>query len=259
MSRISVFLADWQVLFREGIHFTLSGEEDLDVIGESKNNQEALDFIINNPPRIAILNVNHSELSGIDLTRKIRQDFPQVSVILVLDDEDEDRMYSALKCGASGCVTKDIDPDDLVRLIREIAGGAEPISHSLLKPGIAARVIEDFESFSLLDKEVDSLLANLTKREKDIIGRIGAGETIDNIGSALKLDEDYIMQCLDVVRGKIITNEHIRDVIEAAQKGLTSVIKRTRRGKSAEEYITKDEFESFKAKLQERFKSFIDG
>lgn len=259
MSGITVFLADWQVLFREGMHFTISGEEDLNVIGESTDNREALEFITNNPPRIAILNVNHNDFSGISLTRKIRQDFPQVSVILVMDTDDEDQLYAAVKCGASGCVTKDINPDDLVRLIREISGGAEPISHSLLRPEIASRITEEFESYNLLDKEVDGLMSALTEREQDILSRIAAGEAIDKIGSALKIDEDFTMQCLNVVREKIISNEHSRDVVEAAQKGITSVIRRTRRGKGAEEYITKDEFESFKENLKERFKSFIDG
>ena len=104
-----------------------------------------------------------------------------------------------------------------------------------------------------------TLMANLTPREQDIITRIGAGETIDNIGSSLKLDEDFIMQCLDTIRGKVISNEHSRDIVEAAQKGLTSVIKRIRRGKSRDEYITKEEFDSFKENLRERFKYFIDG
>ena len=62
MDQISVFLADWQVLFREGIHFTLSGEEGLVVTGEATNNQEALDLIIKNPPQIAIININHGNL-----------------------------------------------------------------------------------------------------------------------------------------------------------------------------------------------------
>ena len=61
MEKVSVFLADWQVLFREGIHFTLSGEEDMDVIGEADNNEEALSFIERTPPRVAVLNANHSQ------------------------------------------------------------------------------------------------------------------------------------------------------------------------------------------------------
>ena len=56
MEKISVFLADWQVLFREGIHFTLSGEEDIEVVGEATDNKEALDFIQNGYIRDIVFN-----------------------------------------------------------------------------------------------------------------------------------------------------------------------------------------------------------
>jgi len=117
MERFSVFLADWQVLFREGIHFTLSGEDDMDVIGEATNNEEALDFIERNPPRVAILNANHSEFTGVNLTRRIQQNLPSVSVLLIMDSDNEEQLFSAMKCGASACVTKDIDPYELINLI----------------------------------------------------------------------------------------------------------------------------------------------
>jgi len=113
MEKVKVFLADWQVLFREGIHFTLSGGEDIEVIGEATNNEEALAFIETNPPRVAILNVDHSQPSGIEVTRRLKQSFPSVAVILVMDSESEEQLFSAMKSGASAYLTKDIDPEEM--------------------------------------------------------------------------------------------------------------------------------------------------
>ncbi len=78
MEKVSVVLADWQVLFREGIHFTLSGEEDIEVIGEVTDGKEALNFIEKNPPRVAILNADRGELSGSIKTSPLSQDFARV-------------------------------------------------------------------------------------------------------------------------------------------------------------------------------------
>ena len=255
MEKISVFLADWQVLFREGIHFTLSGEEDMDVIGEATNNEEALNFIEKTPPKLAILNANHSEFTGVHLTRRIQQNLPSVSVILIMDSDNEDQLFSAMKCGASACVTKDIDPDELVSLIRNIAQGAKPISQVLLRPGIAPRVIDEFENFSLISKEVDNLLARLSPRESEILHGIADGNSIEQLSSTLGINEEAIRHHLDLILTKLVSNEHNREVIEATQKGLPSAISRARRGKPAEEYITKDEFDAFKESLRERFKS----
>ena len=255
MEKVSVFLSDWQVLFREGIHFTLSGEEDMDVIGETTDNKEALDFIEKNPPRIAIVNANHSDFTGVDLTRRVQQNLPSVSVILIMDSDNEEQLFSAMQCGASACVTKDIDPDELVSLIRKVAQGAKPISEALLRPEIAPRVIEEFENFSLISEEVDNLLARLSTRESEILQSIAEGNSIEQLSSTLGINEEVIRRHLDLILTKLVSNEHNREVIEAAQKGLPSAITRARRGKPAEEYITKDEFDAFKESLRERFKS----
>lgn len=255
MEKVSVFLSDWQVLFREGIHFTLSGEEDMDVIGETTDNKEALDFIGKNPPRIAIVNANHSDFTGVDLTRRVQQNLPSVSVILIMDSDNEEQLFLAMQCGASACVTKDIDPDELVSLIRKVAQGAKPISEALLRPGIAPRVIEEFENFSLISEEVDNLLARLSTRESEILQSIAEGNSIEQLSSTLGINEEVIRRHLDLILTKLVSNEHNREVIEAAQKGLPSAITRARRGKPAEEYITKDEFDAFKESLRERFKS----
>jgi len=254
MEKVSVFLADWQVLFREGIHFTLSGEEDIDVIGETTNNEEALNFIETNQPRIAILNADHSEFTGINLTCRIQQNLPSVSVILIMDSDNGEQLLSAMKCGASACVTKDIDPDALVKLIREIVQGASPISEALLRPEIASRVVEEFENFSFINKEVGNLLARLSPRESEVLHCIADGNSIEQLTSTLGIKEEVIRNQLGVIRTKLVANEHNREVVEAAQRGLPSAISRVRRGKAVE-YITKDEFDAFKESLRERFKS----
>ena len=106
MEKISIFIADWQVLFREGIHFTLCGEDDMDVIGEATSGEEALNFIETNPPRIAILNMNGGKLGGVEATHRIKRNFPSVPVVLVTDIDDEEHLFAALKCGASAYITK---------------------------------------------------------------------------------------------------------------------------------------------------------
>jgi len=101
MEKITVFLADWQVLFREGIHFTLSGEEDMEVIGETTDSEQALAFIETNVPNVAILSVDRSKVSGTEVTRRIKRNRPEVSVILVMDTENEEQLFLAMKSGAS--------------------------------------------------------------------------------------------------------------------------------------------------------------
>ena len=93
MAKITVFLADWQVLFREGIHFTLSGEEDIDVIGEATSSEEAFKEIQASPPGVAVLNANHEEMGGIRVAGRLKQSLPAVSVLLIMDSNDDERRF----------------------------------------------------------------------------------------------------------------------------------------------------------------------
>jgi len=256
MEKVSVVLADWQVLFREGIHFTLSGEEDIEVIGEATSGEEALNFIEANPPSVAILNSDRGEPSGIDVTSRIKQNLPSVSVVLIMDNDSEEMLFSAMKSGASACLTKETDPDDLLNIIRKVAQGTHPISEAMLKPGIASRVVDEFENFSLISKEVNNLLARLSPRESEILRHIADGSSIEQIASTLSINEEAIRHHLDITLTKLVANDHSREVIEATQSNLPSIVSRGRRaGKPEAEYITKDEFTEFKESLRERFKS----
>ena len=257
MEKVSVFLADWQVLFREGVHFTLSGEEDIEVIGEAINNEEALNFIETNLPNIAVLNANHSQLTGINVTRHIKQNMPSVSVILVMDSDNEEQLFSAMKGGASACLSKDIDPDELVNIVRKVAQGEYPIREALLRPGIASRIVDEFEAFSVINKEVDNLLACLSPREGEILHRIADGSPIEELIRALGINEEVLRRDCRLILTKLVANDHTREVIEAAQSHLPSIIYRAKAGKPGAEYITKDEFTTFKESLKERLKSFM--
>jgi len=250
MEKFSVFLADWQVLFREGIHFTLSGEEDMEVIGEATDSEQALAFIETNVPNV----VDHDKLSGAEVTRRIKQNLPEVSAILIMESDNEEQLFSAMKSGASACLAKDINPDELIDNIRKVAQGGQPISEALLRPEIASRVADEFEAFSLIEEQVGNLLARLLPVETEILRHIADGSPVKEITNALGLSEEIIRHHLNLILTKLIANDRSREVIEAAQRGLPSVISRA--GKSAVEYVTKDEFNEFKEGLMERFKAF---
>jgi len=257
MEKILVFLSDWQVLFREGIHFTLSGEEDFEVIGETTGSQEALDFIEKNPPGVAIFNADSGKPTGIDITRRIKQNLPSVAIILIMDSYNDEQLFSAMKSGASACLTKEVDPDELVNTIRQVAQGDYPISQALLTPEIASRVVDEFEAFSSLSQEVGNLLAHLLPVEAEILRHVAGGTLFEEITKALGISEEDIRRQLDLILGKLVANDRSREMIEAAQSNLPSIISRMSKAREAEAYITRDEFTEFKQTITERLKSLF--
>lgn len=255
MRMIRVFLADWQILFREGVHFILSGEEDFEVTGEATSNEEALALIENNPPTLAILNANGNKPNGIEITRRIKQNLPSVAVILIRDDDNEEQTFSAIKSGANACLTKDINPEELIDSSRKASDEDYPISRLLLKPIIASRTLKDFEVFASIGGEVDELMSHLVTGETALLNHIADGSSIEEIAKTLGASQESVLSSLDLIRKKLVNNDRNREVIEAAQSNLP--LGSPRIGVPPVDYVTREEFNAFKESLMERFKSLI--
>jgi DNA-binding NarL/FixJ family response regulator len=257
MEKIKVFLSDPQVLFREGIHFILSGEDDFEVTGETTGNEEAFSLIEANPPNIAILSMHDTKADGSDITRRIRRNMSSVFVILITDKKEPEKIFAAIKSGASACLTKDTEPEHLLNIIRVVAQGSFPIMDELLTPALATMVITEFEDLAALNEQFDNLLANLSPKEVQILSIIATGSNIEQIAVKLDMNEESIRRNIRLILNKLVSNDQTRSVIEAAQRSLPSIIRYGKKDGKSNDYVTKAEFNEFKDHLMERLKSFI--
>ncbi len=258
MEKIKVFLSDPQVLFREGIHFILSGEDDFEVTGETTSNDEALHLIESNPPHVAILSFQDAKTGGGDATRHIKRSLTSVNIILILEKKDPEKLFQALTCGASACLTKDIEPDYLLDVIRVVAQGSQPITDEMLVPEVAARVLAEFKDVAAVNEQVDNLLAELTPKESQLLSAIVAGGNLEQIAAKLDITEEIIRRTLRTVQSKLVNNDQAHAVFEAAQRSLPMLIRgKTAKDTAASQYVTRAEFNEFKESLMARFKSFI--
>jgi len=261
MDKPRIFISDWQVLFREGINVTLTSEDEFEVIGEATASEEILGFIEKNNPAIAILNADSGSPSGIDITRRIKQNQPGVGILLIMDTYNDEQLYSALKSGAAACLSKDMDKEELLSAVRRIARGENPVSQALLEPGIASRVTEEFEAYSALNEDTGNLLPRLLPVEEQVLQYIIHGDMPEEIARNIEITEEDVRKHLDIILSKLITNERSREVVEAVQSNLTNVISKISKSPKnkdmSADYITKEEFNAFKESLMERFKSLI--
>ena len=259
MEKIRVFLSDPQILFREGIHFTLSGEEDFEVTGETTSNEDAYSFIESSPPNIAILNMENGKMSGPEVTRRIRRNFPSVAVMLVTDKDDDEQLFSAIRCGASAYMNKNTDPEYLLDVMRVVAQGGQPLIEIMLMPAIAARFLTEFEKLSPLSEQLGNLLARLSAKEREALNCIADGNNIEQVVAKLNTNEATIRRQLRLIVNKLVANDQAQAVIEAAQRGFPSLLSGAALAANAPlgNYVTRDEFNEFKESLMQRLKSFI--
>jgi two-component system response regulator DevR len=257
MDKVKVFLSDPQVLFREGIHFILSGEDDLEVTGETTGNEEAFVQIQTNPPNIIILSAQDAKANAPDITRRVRRNMPSVSVIITIDKKEPENLLAVIKSGASACLTKDADPEDLLNIIRIVAQGSYPIMDEITLPGLAALILGEFQDIPALNEQFDNQLAALVARETQILNCFAEGSTIEQCAAKLSTNEDTIRRNIRLIFNKLVSNDQARNVIEAAQRNIPYVIRSGKKDVKSMDYVTRAEFNDFKEHLMERFKSFI--
>jgi DNA-binding NarL/FixJ family response regulator len=258
MEKVKVFLSDPQILFREGIHFILSGEEDFEVTGETTSNEEAFTLIEANPPNIAVLSMLDKKSAGPDTARRIKRSQPSVAVILTMDKKEDEIVFEAMKSGASACLTKDSEPEQLLDIIRVVSQGSIPIVEELMAPGVAAMALAEFENLNALNEHMDNLLARLTQKETQVLGGLAASSSLEQVAAKLGINEDAVRRHLRLILNKLVTNDQAQMVIEAAQRSLPAIIRPPlKKGGKPVEYVTRAEFNEFKDHLMERLKSFL--
>jgi two-component system response regulator DevR len=256
MDKVKVFLSDPQVLFREGIHFILSGEDDIEVTGETIGNEEAFVQIQTNPPNIVILSAQDAKANAPNITRRIRRNMPSVSVIITIDKKEPENLFAIIKSGASACLTKDADPESLLNVIRIVAQGSYPIMEEITMQGLASMILAEFEDIPALNEQFDNQLAGLVVRETQILNSFAEGTTIEQCAAKLTTNEDTIRRNIRLIFNKLVSNDQVRNVIEAAQRNIPYVIRPGKKDIKSMDYVTRAEFNDFKEHLMERFKSF---
>ena len=213
---ISVALADDQPLVRMGLRVLIESEDDLTLAGEAENGREAVTLIRRTWPDVVLMDIRMPELDGIAALRQITADpaCAGVRVIMLTTFELDEYVFDALQAGAAGFLIKDSEPADMLRAIRLVAAG-----ESLLSPSVTRRVIESFTSRSAL-RRPHPRLAELTEREREVLGLIGEGLSNDEIADRLVVSPATARTHVSRAMGKLGARDRAQLVVIAYQSGL---------------------------------------
>jgi len=180
MRKIRVLLADDHTILRDGIRALLEDQQDIEVIGEAEDGQSAVKMAAQLDPDIVIMDIAMPLLNGLEATRHIRRDSPQVKVLILTMHENEEYIRQVLAAGAFGYVLKDAAARDLLGAIRAVYNG-----ESVLSPAITRLVIEDYLRWG--DMQPVDASNGLTSREREVLQLIAEGYTNKEIAEILCL------------------------------------------------------------------------
>lgn len=207
---IKLMLVDDQALFREGLRTLLSVYDDLEVVGEANNGQEAVAAAPKLKPDVILMDLRMPVLDGVAATRLLQETMPETKIIVLTTFDDDDHLFDGLRAGAVGYLLKDVASEKLVEAIRAAAQG-----QTFLQPSVAAKVVAEFTRLSAAPSPAPQPLAEpLSGRELEILRLIATGASNKEIAADLFITEGTVKNHVTNILGKL----GVRDRTQAALK-----------------------------------------
>jgi len=209
--KIRVLLADDHNIVRTGIRQLLESADDLQVIAEAGDGEEAQALIEKFKPDVAVLDIQMPKISGIEVTRWVRTHLPEVGVLILTAYDDDPYVMAVLQAGANGYVLKTGQPDELIQAVRDVNEGK-----SALDPNITRKLMTNI--FKKPEKAVESL----TERELDVLRLTAKGFTNKAIGVQLSISNRTVQGHLAHIFAKLQANSRTEAVMRAVSLGWIS-------------------------------------
>lgn len=216
---IRVLLVDDQALARLGLRTLIEVEPDLKLVGEAADGEAALELVRELRPDVVLLDIRMPGVDGIETLRQIAGDprLSEVQVIILTTFELDEYIFEALQAGAAGFLTKDVEPSELLRAIRVVAGG-----NSLLSPAVTRRVIERLGAApgSVPRQPRRTPIDLLTEREREIVGWVATGCSNEEIARRLGVSTATVRTHVSRAMAKLEVRGRAQLVALAYQSGL---------------------------------------
>ncbi|GBG57963.1 DNA-binding response regulator [Sporomusaceae bacterium FL31] len=212
---INILIADDHMLLRTGIRNVLEFENDLAVIGEAVDGEEAVGMALQLTPDIILLDINMPKLNGLEVTKKLRSENSTVKVIILTMHDDDNYVIEVIKSGASGYLLKDIEPSMLIKAIHTVYEGESFIYPTLAKKlfgEIHRREERQRESGPMLERRKEE---RLTYREIEVLELICQGLSNNEIAQKLFLSEKTVKNHLTNIFRKINVTDRTQAVLYA--------------------------------------------
>lgn len=216
---IRVLLADDQTLVRAGFRVLLERSDDIEVVAEVSDGEQALAQARAERPDVVLMDIRMPVMDGLEATRRIsaEQDLAGVRVIVLTTFELDEYVFQALRAGASGFLLKDIEPEDLRQAVRVVAAG-----EALLSPSVTRRLITEFAAQPARTPTDLERLAPLTGREREVMALVAAGLTNDEIAERLYLSPATAKTHVSRAMIKVGARDRAQLVVLAYETGLVS-------------------------------------
>ena len=203
-----MLISDDHDLFRKGLRMVLEAEDDIEVVAEAADGQQAVARVEELAPDVVLMDVRMPRMGGIDATRTIRQLFPSTRIIVLTVSDEQDDLYGAVKAGANGYLLKEVSIEEVADAVRAVYAG-----QSLISPSLASKLLSDFSGqVGPAAEAAPSAAPRLSDREVEILKLVALGLGNHDVAAQLQVSENTVRNHV----ANILVKLQLRAQIEAA-------------------------------------------
>jgi DNA-binding NarL/FixJ family response regulator len=219
--RIRLMIVDDHPLFRQGLRNVLDSHEDLHVVGEAGDGNEAVELAQVLGPDVVLMDVSMPTVNGLQATRKLKAMRPEIAVVVLTAYDDEEQVYHAIRAGASAYYAKDVSPERLVDVIRSVMLGQYVVAGVILdEDGLSQWLLAEAKRFGggILDDETQ-FLSPLSAREMEILELIIQGMSNKEIAYHLGISHQTVKNHITTILGKLGVADRTQAAVYALRHG----------------------------------------
>jgi two-component system, NarL family, response regulator LiaR len=233
-----LLIADDHALVREGLRTVLSGENDIQVIAEANDGKQALSSCRELLPDLVLMDVRMPVMDGLEATRRIKEEMPQVSVMMVTMHENPDYLFEAIKAGAAGYVLKDASGERLLGAVRRTLEGESPLDEEMAMrllvrlareerdgnntggdadASAASAPAESERATNHTGRQTEKQLENLTPREVEVLKLLSQGQTNPQIARNLLFSVSTVKAHVRSILNKLGVSDRTQAAVRAIE------------------------------------------
>ena len=213
--KIRIVIVDDHPLFRQGVRFFLESRPDLEILGELGNGLAALAFLNEHSADLVLMDLQMPGMDGVEVTRRLKEKWPEIKVLILTSFGSWDKVYTALKSGAAGYILKEAQPEELVAAIKAVAAGG-----SYLESRVAEELVNRIHNDN--EESKSDLPEPLTERELEVLKLVAEGMGNRAIAEKLIVSEKTVKSHVANILQKLNVTSRTQAALYAIKHHLLS-------------------------------------